>query len=296
MKYNLFTGSCAGDFVRVTSCDTTEAVQKALDIHNTSPVCTAALGRFITGAMLMSTGLKNKTDSVTLQIKSRGPIGGLVAVSDSDGNVRGYCQHPQADLPLRADGKLDVGGIVGKGMLNVIKDLGLREPYGGTVELLSGEIAEDIAYYYSVSEQLPTVVALGVLVVPDEKKAIGYSIGAAGGYMLSLMPGAPDSLIDDLEARVSGFLPVTTMLSAGATIENVCEDLLHGLDYKVSSKKHAEYRCSCSAGKMRSVIKSLGREEISDMIEKDHGAEIVCHFCHTKYNFTEEELKAFISD
>lgn len=286
------TGICGNGYARVIAADTRNTVQKMLDIHHTSPVATAALGRLLTGAVLMSGQMKNDTDSVTLQIKCKGPIGGLVAISDAHGMVRGYCQHPQADLPIReADGKLDVGGIVGKGMLNVIKDLGLKEPYGGTVELLTGEIAEDLSYYFVSSEQVPSVVALGVLVRPSEKAECGYEIAASGGYMIQLMPGAPDSLIDELEQRVSGFLPVTTMLNAGATITNVCEDLLHGMDFTLQKTESCAYRCNCSPERMERALCSIGKEELDAMIREDHGAEMVCHFCNRRYQFTEDELK-----
>lgn len=290
----LLTGMCADGFARVLAADTKILTQQMLDTHHTSPLASAALGRLLTGAALLSGQLKNDTDSITLQVKCKGPIGGLVAVSDAKGNVRGYCQHPQTDLPLREDGKLDVGGAVGKGMLNVIKDLGMKEPYGGTVALLTGEIAEDISYYLASSEQVPSVVALGVLVAPSETATCGYEIAAAGGYMIQLMPGAPDSLIDTLEQRVSGFLPVTTMLNAGATITNVCEDLLHGLDFAVQKTSPCAYRCTCSKERTKNALRSIGKAELEAMIREDHGAEIVCHFCNRKYWFGENTLREML--
>ncbi len=290
----IVTGICADGFARVIGASTKHTVQRMLDIHHTSPLASAALGRLLTGAALMSKQLKNDTDSITLQVKCKGPIGGLIAVSDAFGHVRGYCQHPQVDLPLREDGKLDVGGAVGKGVLNVIKDLSMKEPYGGTVELLSGEIAEDLSYYLLSSEQVPSVVALGVLVAPSETAPCGYEIAAAGGYMIQLMPGAPESLIDTLEQRVSGFLPVTMMLNAGATITNVCEDLLHGLDFQVQKTTPCAYKCSCGRERMEKALLSIGKDELRAMAEEDHGAEIVCHFCNERYRFTEAELRGML--
>lgn len=288
---SLISGVCGDGFVRVVAADTQACVQRALDIHRTSPVASAALGRLLTGAVLMSRMLKNERDSITLQVKSRGPLGGMVAIAGADGSVRGYCQHPAVDLPLRADGKLDVGGAVGKGTLSVIKDLGLKEPYGGTVALVSGEIAEDLSYYFASSEQVPSVVALGVLVAPDDGADCGYRIDAAGGYMLQLMPGAPETLIAELEQRVSGFLPVTTLLHAGASISEICEDLLRGLGLDIREEKACAYRCTCSRARMERALRSIGREALSEMIREDHGAEMVCHFCRERYNFTETDLQ-----
>ena len=291
----MVTGICADGYAHVIGASTRNLTQKMLDIHNTSPVASAALGRLLTGAVLMSNQLKNDTDSITLQVKCQGPIGGLIAVSDAHGNVRGYCQNPHVDLPLRAsDGKLDVSGAVGVGVLNVMKDLGMKEPYNGTVELLSGEIAEDLSYYLISSEQVPSVVALGVLVIPSETAACGYEIAAAGGYMIQLMPGAPESLIDALEQRVAGFLPVTVMLNAGATITEVCEDLLRGLDFQVQQEVPCGYNCNCSKERMEKALISIGKTELQAIADEDHGAEIVCHFCNTRYRFSEEELRKML--
>lgn len=290
----IVSGICADGYARVVGASTKNLVQKMLEIHNTSPLASAALGRLLTGACLMSRQLKNDTDSITLQVKCTGPIGGLIAVSDAHGNVRGYCQNPHVDLPLReADGKLDVGGAVGTGVLNVMKDLGLKEPYNGTVELLTGEIAEDLSYYLMSSEQVPSVVALGVLVIPSDAPC-GYEIAAAGGYMIQLMPGAPESLIDALEQRVAGFLPVTVMLNAGATITEVCEDLLHGLDFQVQQEIPCDYHCNCSKERMEKALVSIGKAELTAIAEEDHGAEIVCHFCNERYQFTEEDLRKML--
>ena len=293
-KDYIVTGICADGYARVVGASTKHLVQKMLDTHNTSPLASAALGRLLTGAALMSKQLKNDTDSITLQVKCNGPIGGMIAVSDAHGNVRGYCQNPHVDLPLRAsDGKLDVGGAVGVGVLNVMKDLGMKEPYNGTVELLTGEIAEDLSYYLMSSEQVPSVVALGVLVIPSDSPC-GYEIAAAGGYMIQLMPGAPDSLIDALEQRVAGFLPVTMMLNAGATITEVCEDLLRGLDFQVQQEIPCGYNCNCSKERMEKALLSIGKADLKAIADEDHGAELVCHFCNQRYQFSEEDLRAML--
>lgn len=294
-KDYIVTGICADGYARVVGASTKHLVQQMLDIHNTSPLASAALGRLLTGACLMSNQLKNETDCITLQVKCNGPIGGMIAVSDAHGNVRGYCQNPHVDLPLReSDGKLDVGGAVGSGVLNVMKDLGLKEPYNGTVELLTGEIAEDLSYYLVSSEQVPSVVAVGVLVFPSETAPCGYEIAAAGGYMIQLMPGAPDSLIDTLEQRVAGFLPVTMMLNAGATITDVCEDLLRGLDFQVQKEIPCAYKCNCSKERMEQALLSIGKADLKAIADEDHGAELVCHFCNTRYRFEEEELRKML--
>ena len=287
--FNLVTGICAGGQARIIAVDSTEAVAEALRIHNTSPVATAALGRTLTAAMLMSAGLKNDTDAVTLSIKGDGPIGGILAVADRTGNVRGYCGDPHVDLPLNEKGKLDVGGAVGRGVLTVIKDLGLKEPYSGTTELISGEIAEDLTYYFAASEQIPSAVAAGVLVAPAENDT-GYGVAAAGGYMVQLLPGASDELADVISDRVAAMLPVTTLLNAGATPRDICEDLLSGLELVFEEQRRAEYRCNCSRERMEAGLKSIGRRELRRIMLEDKCAETVCHFCNTVYRFDEQDL------
>lgn len=294
--FNLVTGICAGGQARIIAVDSTAAVAEALRIHNTSPVATAALGRTLTAAMLMSAGLKNDTDAVTLSIKGDGPIGGILAVADRAGNVRGYCSNPHVDLPLNEKGKLDVGGAVGHGVLTVIKDLGLKEPYSGTTELVSGEIAEDVTYYYAVSEQIPSAVAAGVLVAPQENELPGYGVAAAGGYMVQLLPGASDALADEISDRVAAMLPVTTLLNAGATPLDICEDLLSGLEFKLEEQRTAGYRCNCSRERMEAGLKSIGKRELRRIMLEDKGAETVCHFCNTTYRFDEQDLWRLLSE
>ena len=290
MKANLITGIANGGTIRIIALDSKNIVAEALRIHSTSPVATAALGRTLTAASLMSSGLKNATDALTISVRGDGPIGIILAVSDKDGNVRGYCTHPEADLPLRADGKLDVGRAVGGGVLTVIKDLGLKEPYCGTTELISGEIGEDIAYYLTVSEQIPSAVALGVLVAPDNYSPCGYHVEAAGGYMIQLLPGADGELADIITERVASMPPVTRLLSSGKTPLEICEDVLADLDFKQESASCAEFKCVCSKERMKRGLQSLGRTELRKILTEDRCAETVCHFCNTTYNFDQAEL------
>ncbi len=290
MAANLITGIAADGLVRVIALDSKEIVEEALRIHRTSPVATAALGRTLTAASLLSGGLKNDNDSLTLSIRGDGPIGVVLAVSDRDGNVRGYCSHPETELPLRSDGKLDVGRAVGGGLLTVIKDLGLKEPYCGTTELISGEIGEDVAYYLTVSEQIPSAVALGVLVAPDSVSPLGYHVEAAGGYMIQMMPGADDALAAQISDRVASMPSVTKLLSAGATPLDICEDALSGLGFVKESDSHAAFRCVCSRERMSRGLQSLGRRELRKLMLEDKKAETVCHFCNTVYTFDEKDL------
>ena len=296
----LISGTAADGFLRLIGAETTSVVDAARKIHCTSPTATAALGRVLTGAILMSKEMKNDTDRLTLQVKGRGAIGGIAAVSRiSTKNgvagelngvfVKGYAENPHADLPLReTDGKLDVGGLVGKGFLSVIMDLGLKEPYTGSVPLLSGEIAEDLSYYYAVSKQVPAAVSLGVLIGPD------LSVIKSGGFMLQLLPGAPKSLIEEIETRISGMPSVTTLLRAGATIENILEDITKGHHFAASDKIPCAYSCDCSRERMEEALCSIGKEELRKILEEDHGAELCCHFCNHKYNFTEKEIASLL--
>lgn len=296
----LISGTAADGFLRLIGAETTAVVDTARKIHCTSPTATAALGRVLTGAILMSKEMKNDTDRLTLQVKGRGAIGGIAAVSristkngaagDLSGVfVKGYAENPYADLPLReTDGKLDVGGLVGKGFLSVIMDLGLKEPYTGSVPLLSGEIAEDLSYYYAVSKQVPAAVSLGVLIGQD------LSVLKAGGFMLQLLPGAPESLIEEMETRISGMPSVTTLLRAGATIENILEDVTKGYHFTASDNIPCAYSCDCSRERMEEALCSIGKDELRKILEEDHGAELCCHFCNYKYNFTEKELASLL--
>jgi molecular chaperone Hsp33 len=271
--------------IRAFAAVTTGMVQKAHDLHQTSAVASAALGRTMTAAAMMSQMFKNDRDVLTIQIKGEGPLGGIVVVSDSRANVRGYVYNPVVELPLNAAGKLDVSGAIGpNGYLNVIKDLGLKEPYIGYVQLVSGEIAEDIAYYFASSEQVPSVVALGTLVNPDG------SIAQSGGFIIQLMPGAPDEVVTKLEDSLIGLAPVTSMLAEGKTPEEILDMVIGWLGLEINSKSPCEFRCNCSRERMEKNLISLGAREILNIAEEQHGAELHCHFCNSKYFFEEAEL------
>lgn len=295
MSDYIATAIAAGGMIRIIGAETTELCEKARQLHGTSAVATAALGRTLTAAALLSNQLKNETDSITVQIRGNGPLGGIVAVSDAHANVRGYVNEPAVELPIREeDGKLDVGGAIGQGYINIIKDLGLKEPYVGTAKLISGEIAEDLTYYLAVSEQVPSVVALGVRVAPDPEGKEPFVVDKAGGYLLQLMPGAPDDLIDSIEKQLRMLPPVTTLLAAGATIENILEDLLIGHDFELQETTECGYKCTCSRERMEKTLVSIGAKDLREIIDDGNGAEICCHFCNSKYTFTTEDIIALL--
>ena len=289
MEDHIIRATAAEGQIRAFAALTTGLVQEAHAVHGTSGVASAALGRTLTAAAMMSRMFKNEKDVLTLQIKGDGPLGGIIAVSDSRSNVRGYVYHPQVYLPLNAVGKFDVAAAVGKnGYLNVIKDLGLKEPYVGYVDLVSGEIGEDLAYYYAYSEQVPTIVSLGVLVGPDE------NVVNAGGYIIQLMPGADESLVEYLEEKVILADSITYMLSEGIDPSGVLEKLLGEKGLEITEKTPCSYQCNCSRDRMERNLISLGAKELLEMAEEQHGAELQCHFCNKRYHFTEEELKELI--
>lgn len=265
--------------------DSTDIVAHAEQIHSTSAVVTAALGRLLTAGAMMGSMLKGEDSSLTLRLKGDGPAGSIIAVSDSFGNVRGYVGNPIVELPLNDKGKLDVSGAVGRnGTLYVIKDLGLKEPYVGQVPIISGEIAEDITGYYASSEQTPTVCALGVLVNPD------LTVKAAGGFIIQLLPGADENCITVLEQNLEGLDSVTSMLVTGITPEEICKRVLAGFDPEILNTSELHYRCTCSKERYEKALAAIGREELTEMIEQDKQAQVVCHFCNKKYLFTEQEL------
>jgi len=291
MKDYIIRATAANGTILGFAAVTTNTVQTAKDMHDTSPVASAALGRTLTVASIMGCMLKNEKDTITIQIKGDGPLGGIIAVTTSDSKVRGYVYNPHVYLPLSEKGKLDVGSAVGrKGYLNVIKDLGLREPYIGYVNLVSGEIAEDMAYYMTYSEQIPSVVSLGVLINPDG------NISNAGGFVIQAMPGAQDDIIERIEKNVLAMPPVTTLLSEGNTPETILQKAFDGEDYKIIDSVDCEYKCNCSRERMERNLISLGKDEILDIINEQHEAQLECHFCNKKYHFTEEELKSLIKE
>lgn len=273
--------------VMATAVDTTDIVNRAEQIHTTSAVVTAALGRLLTAASMMGNMLKGKDNSLTLRIQGGGPVGSLIAVSDFNGDVRGYVTNPVVELPLNDKGKLDVGSAVGKeGNLYVIKDLGLKDPYNGTVPLVSGEIAEDITAYYALSEQTPTVCALGVLVNPD------LSVKCAGGYIIQLLPAAEESTIDKLEDGIKDIESVTKMLMDGMTPEDIIRRALKNFEVEVLYSQDIEYKCNCSKQRVEKALISMGKEELESMAAEMDGAEINCHFCDKVYKFTRGEIAA----
>ena len=272
----------------VCAVDSTAIVQKMESVHETSAVVSAALGRLLTAASLMGSWLKHEEDSLTLRVDGGGAAGPVLAVSDGEGHVRGYASRPVVEIPLRADGKLDVGTAVGRnGTLTVIRDIGLKEPYVGRVPLASGEVAEDITAYYAASEQTPSVCALGVLVDRD------LSIKRAGGYLLQLLPGASEEEIDLLERNVAGMRTVTELLEEGKTPLEIAQSLLDGFFPQLLEQRTVEYRCHCSEARTADILASLGREELRSMLEKDKDAEVECHFCGRKYHF---DLAKFIEN
>lgn len=285
MKDYLVRATANNATIRAFATVTTEIVQKAHQIHETSHVASAALGRTLTAAVMMGGMMKDSGNSVTIQVKGDGPLGGIVVVSDTKLNVRGYVYNPMVDIPLNDLGKLDIAFGVGKnGYMNVIKDLGLKEPYIGYVNLVSGEIAEDVAYYFAFSEQIPSVVSLGVLVDTDG------SILNAGGYIIQLMPGAGEDVIDYLENKVHSVKPVTALLSEGKSPEDILDIILGEKGLEIHETAPCNYVCNCSRERMERNLLSIGEKEIMDMVREQHGAELSCHFCNSKYYFTEEQL------
>lgn len=276
-------------FVQAVAVSTRELTERARNIHKTLPVATAALGRVLAAASMMGNALKDPAGSVTLQIKGGGPLGTVLAVSDAQGNVRGYVSDPHVDLPLRADGKLDVGGAVGKdGALTVIKDLHMKEPYIGSVELASGEIAEDLASYFVSSEQIPTACALGVLVDRDQ------SVKAAGGYIVQLLPGAGEETVSQVERGVKAAGAVTALLAQNPDPAALLHRLLGGFEVEILETAPIEYRCYCSRERVERALVSLGRAELEKMLEEQGGCEVNCQFCDTVHRFSAAQLQAVI--
>ena len=271
--------------VMATAVDTTDIVAQAEQYHKTSAVVTAALGRLLTAASMMGNMLKGADNSLTLRIKGDGPVGAILAVSDAEGNVRGYAVNPVVELPLNEKGKLDVAGCVGKnGTLFVTKDLGLKEPYNGFVPLVSGEIAEDITAYYAESEQIPTVCALGVLVNPD------LTVKQAGGFIIQLLPGADDATITKLETSIQDMDAVTRLMDRGLSHKDILLTALKDFHVEILYEQDITYQCNCSRTRVQAALASLGKEELQTMADEEEKIEVCCHFCDKKYIFTREEL------
>ncbi len=277
--------------IRVVAADTTELCNRAQEIHKMSPTAAAALGRTLTAAAIMGSMLKSSEDSLTLQLNGGGPIGKVVAVSDGNANVKGYVSNPLVDLPLNEKGKLDVGGAIGRdGMLGIVRDLGLKEPYIGQVPLVNGEVAEDLTQYYATSEQLPTAVALGVLVDVD------YTIKAAGGFILQVLPGAYDEDIDNVEKTIASLSSVTEMLDNGKKPEDIVEHLLSGYEIEYFENVPTKYSCDCSRDRTDRALISIGKDELTKIITEDGKAQITCHFCDNVYDYTKEELEKLLEE
>lgn len=275
--------------IRAFAATTKELVETARQAHNTSPVATAALGRLLTAGAIMGSMMKGEEDILTLKIDGDGSLGGITVTADSKGNVKGYVEEPMVLIHANEKGKLDVAGAIGKGSLTVIRDIGLKEPYSGRVDLVSGEIAEDITYYYAVSEQTPSVVALGVLMDKETN-----TVKQAGGFVLQLMPDAGEELIDRLEEKLSGISSVTALLEAGKTPEMILEMLLGEMGLKISDKMPARFSCSCSKEKIEKAIISIGAKDLQEMIDDGKPIEVNCHFCNTNYTFEVEELRQLL--
>ncbi|MFT4105990.1 MAG: Hsp33 family molecular chaperone HslO [Lacrimispora sp.] len=276
----------AGDHqIRAFAATTRDLVEQARQAHNTSPVATAALGRLLTAGAMMGIMMKGEDDLLTIKIQGSGPIEGLTVTADSKGDVKGYVYNPSVMLPPSPAGKLDVGGAVGEGVLTVISDIGLKEPYVGQTILVGGEIAEDLTYYYATSEQVPSSVALGVLMNKDN------TVKQAGGFIIQLLPGATDEMIDKLEKRLSEITSITALLDQGNTPEMILEHILGDLGLDMMEQVPTRFFCNCDKARVEKALVSIGRKELQEMIEEGEPIEVNCHFCSRNYEFTSEDLK-----
>lgn len=274
--------------IRFFGAITTSLVNEAHKLHMTTPVVSAAFGRTLTATAMMGTMLKGDDETISLQLRGDGPLEGIVAVGNNKGEVRGYVLNNSVDLPLKANGKLDVGGAIGNGYLSVVRDLKLREPYVGRVELQSGEVADDLTYYFASSEQVPSVVALGVLVDRD------YSIRAAGGYIIQLMPEAGEEEISKIEENIKDIPSVTNMLDSGLDINDIIKRVLAGFDIQVTETLAPAYKCTCDENSIKKALISVGREELEDILEKEGSTELTCYYCNKSYKISGEEIREIL--
>ena len=274
--------------IRAFASTTRELVETARAAHNTSPVATAALGRLLTAAGMMGVMMKGEKDLLTIKIQGDGPIGGLTVTADAKGDVKGYVFNPGVMLPPNAKGKLDVGGALGVGVLSVIRDVGLKEPYVGQTILVTGEIAEDLTYYYATSEQTPSSVALGVLMNTDN------TVRQAGGFMIQLMPGASDEIVTKLERTLGGITSITSLLDAGNSPEVILEHILGEFGLEILDRLPTRFVCNCTKDRVEKAIVSIGKKEIQEMIDDGKSIEVNCHFCNKHYEFTVEELRELL--
>lgn len=288
MNDYIIRGMAANNQVRFFAATTKEMVETARSIHNTSPVATAALGRLLTAGALMGAACKNDSDLLTLQIQCSGPIGGLTVTADAHANVKGYVNNPNVILHANDKKKLDVAKALDLGVLSVIKDIGLKEPYIGQTQLVSGEIAEDLTYYFATSEQIPTSVALGVLMEKNN------TVKQAGGFIIQLMPYASEELIDVLEKRLSEVTSITSMLDKGMTPMDIINQIFEGYDIQTTDTLPTKWHCNCSKDRYYKAVLSLGKKEIASMLAEDKPIEVNCQFCNTSYTFSTEELQQML--
>ncbi len=281
----LVRATAMGDQIRAFAATTRDTVEYARQAHDMSPTVTAALGRLLTGGAMMGAMLKNDTDIMTLQVQGDGPVRGLTVTADAKGYVKGYADYPQAMRPANAQHKLDVGGVVGRGFLTVIRDMGMKEPYSSRVELQSGEIGDDLTYYFASSEQVPSSVGLGVLMNHDN------TVAQAGGFIIQLMPFADDDTVSMLETNLRKIMSVTDLLRNGLTPEDILVEITQGMDLKTEDRSPISFRCSCSRERVEKALILMGAGEIDSMIADGKGADINCKFCNTDYHFTTEELE-----
>ena len=284
MKDYIVRATAANGQVRAFAAITREIVEEARQHHGTSPVATAALGRLLTAGTMMGSMMKNETDMLTLQVRGDGPIGGITVTADSKGDVKGYVENPDVMLPPK-NGKLDVGGAVGIGLLQVIKDMGLKEPYSGQTILVSSEIAEDLTYYFANSEQVPSSVGLGVLMEKDN------TVKTAGGFIIQMMPFAEDATISQIEENLKHVTSVTELLDKGYTPEQLLEELLGNVGLEITDTMPTRFYCNCSKERVEQAVASVGKKDIQEMINDGKPIEVKCHFCNTAYHYSVEELK-----
>lgn len=288
MNDYIVRATAANNQIRAFAATTRNVVETARGAHETSPVATAALGRLLTAGAMMGSMMKNEQDILTIQIKCDGPIQGLTVTADVKGNVKGYVENPMVMLPPSSKGKLDVASALGLGVLSVIKDMGLKEPYIGQTILVTSEIAEDLTYYFATSEQVPSSVGLGVLMEKDN------TVKQAGGFIIQVMPFVEDAVVDRLEANIAKIESVTSMLDKGYTPEQILETVLEGMDIEYTDIMPTKFECNCSKERVEKALISIGRKDIEEMIQDGKDIEMHCHFCNTSYNFSVEELKEIL--
>lgn len=288
MSDQIIRATAAQEYIRAFAVDSTEIVAQAREIHKTFPVVTAALGRLLSAGAMMGSMMKGDDDLITLTVKGDGPIGSITVTADSHGNVKGFPGNPSVDIPTRGENKLDVGGAVGQGTLTVSMDLGLKEPYSGQVELQTGEIGEDLAYYFTASEQTPSAVALGVMIDKDS------SVMHAGGFIIQLMPDAPEEVIASLESALAALDPVTTLMERGNGPEDILRLVLGNMDLIITETKPVRFHCNCSRERVSHALATLSTADLESLIADDEEIEVKCHFCNSAYKFGTDELKEML--